>query len=513
MKNSCFSFKVVGIFFLTLLATYVSLNSTKVDAAETAPKTVTFVLHNLLFNSEDVLEEANDGTADPFENSLENYTGLNGATFTVYDVTTRFYQLRLAGKTVEEAQSALAELDYTQLTAAASEMTATNDDAEGIAKFTLPVKVGEHEAVYLFAETGQPKNVKQAADPLVVVLPVQNAQKENLTQIQLYPKNEAVPHENPPLKKIVDTTHVDFAYGAAVPYKITSVIPDDVWSYTTYQLSDEADQALVMRSASLKIRLDGKLLKSGYQEKTTAHGFTVDFDCQMLKRFVGKKVTVTYEMTLTAASAEQTSFENRAVLTPGDNPKVETDTSVVTGGKDFVKVDMIKNEQQLKGAEFVVRNKDGDYLQQGTAKTTWVAAENLSEQQIKKHQLLRLISGEDGSFFVNGLSYGTYQIIEVKAPDGYVLTNEPISFTVDKNSLRFGKEAALAVVNRRAAPPSKEEPETPLERLKVPLTKLGIYPKTGEQVRKSLVYIGIIIIVIVLMIIGIKRRKNEEEGQ
>ncbi|MDU5336826.1 Spy0128 family protein [Enterococcus sp.] len=51
----------------------------------------------------------------------------------------------------------------------------------------------------------------------------------------------------------------------------------------------------------------------------------------------------------------------------------------------------------------------------------------------------KIVTGEDGSILIKGLADGDYQIIETKAPDGYLIDETPIKFSV-KNSQSSKKE-------------------------------------------------------------------------
>ena len=51
---------------------------------------------------------------------------------------------------------------------------------------------------------------------------------------------------------------------------------------------------------------------------------------------------------------------------------------------------------------------------------------------------------------MKGLAYGTYQIEETIAPDGYRRLQKPIDFKIEKNTYEAGKTTgALEVVNSK----------------------------------------------------------------
>lgn len=70
-------------------------SSSPAEADTNGSGNVTFTLHKLLFKNGEVPDEVlNDGSSNPFADQtlLKDYEGLNGAAFSVYDVTSEFYQ-------------------------------------------------------------------------------------------------------------------------------------------------------------------------------------------------------------------------------------------------------------------------------------------------------------------------------------------------------------------------------------------------------------------------------------
>lgn len=154
----------------------------------------------------------NTGSAMP---DFDSVPGLGGVTFTVYDVTAKFYEYRVgdaaaippvAGMTVAQAQAAiLAEFaavtkdtDWlTNLatkfgTAVESGTTGTNGDLN----IYLSPTSGGKDAIYLIVETAQPETVTTVAAPMILNFPVYEYDSVNkvytdveLDDIHLYPKN------------------------------------------------------------------------------------------------------------------------------------------------------------------------------------------------------------------------------------------------------------------------------------------------------------------------------------
>lgn len=172
---------------------------------------------------------------------------------------------------------------------------------------------------------------------------------------------------------------------------------------------------------------------------------------------------------------------------------------VFVGGKKFVKTDSNAGDNRLAGAEFIVKRKsDNKYLAFKTAdeKKLKEAMENAYKKVVKasedynkaraaanatddnvevtidgvkytgktnifaeiaklqakvdeaqkaardlyewtdtEENAQKFVSGADGKFLVDGLAYGEYELIEVKAPQGFALNKTPIVFTVDNGSI------------------------------------------------------------------------------
>lgn len=89
----------------------------------------------------------------------------------------------------------------------------------------------------------------------------------------------------------------------------------------------------------------------------------------------------------------------------------QTETTTVTAVNDIIKgsAELSKigeGGERLEGAQFKLLDQDGHELKDS------------------------LVTGENGKITINELRPGTYQLVETKAPDGYVLDETPIKFEV-----------------------------------------------------------------------------------
>lgn len=451
--------------------------------------TLTFTLHKLVFPENGMPDESqNDG-----DERLKDYDGLNGVTYDVYDVTTDFYRL-LQEKEAEEAQSELQNMDLSDRKFVDQQVTATVGDKNGIASFSLPKLSGGKDAVYLFRESAAPSDVKSKAEDMIVALPVVDSDG-NLHQgpIHLYPKNEI---NQPSFEKMIVDQQPSYQVGDQIKYELTTTLPSSLSMYSKYLISDQADESLKLEDTSIKVQIEADTY-DGYQQEISAHGFKLSFDLAKLKPHAGKKVTITYTMILADASKIDQDIINHAELET-DFDKITRERKVKTGGKKFMKVDALTKEQTLTGAVFVVKNAQGKYLQEDGG-YRWT--NNKAEKGI-----VNLTSNKEGFFEIKGLRYGSYLLEETKAPAGYQLSNQDISFEVSENSYTFSK-GILQVVNQKE--PSTSKLGTPLSTKKAAAGSTQ-YPKSNDSQNPWLTVVGGILVVAVLVLVVQRKARRSE---
>ncbi|TXX29257.1 hypothetical protein D4M43_26125, partial [Escherichia coli] len=208
-------------------ATLVKADDTANKAADqnaSPAQTVNIDLHKLVFNNGEAPTTplANDGLTKPeFANTS---VPLNGAEFTMYDVTAKYNQLLAAGKSAKEAVAAIQQQGGVD----GNKVTTVTTAGQGVAHFAdVPLSNNGAFAAYLFVETKVPSGVTDKATPLVIAMPVYNsdvafmkgntAGGNDLSTINLYPKNEA----NELVKKEKDDQVLSYTVGKKVCYKVT----------------------------------------------------------------------------------------------------------------------------------------------------------------------------------------------------------------------------------------------------------------------------------------------------
>ncbi|MFD1456357.1 SpaA isopeptide-forming pilin-related protein [Levilactobacillus lanxiensis] len=99
-------------------------------------------------------------------------------------------------------------------------------------------------------------------------------------------------------------------------------------------------------------------------------------------------------------------------------------THYFRGTYQFEKIDST-TKKSLAGAEFIIQDKDDNYLKFDTnGKRTGEVAD--------KNEATVLKGDDNGNFKITGLKTGTYTLIETKAPDGYTI-GEPTKFTISSD--------------------------------------------------------------------------------
>ncbi|TPO01400.1 pilin N-terminal domain-containing protein, partial [Salmonella enterica] len=156
----------LALSILALPVVFSAMGSIPVSAAE-ASTTANVTLHKLIYADKRGVKE-NTGSIDP------SFTGepLDGAEFTVYDVTEQYKALR-SGNTPLSPEAAIAEIQRnyvaTDVTKVASGVTA-NGGLVTFSDLALKAADGKTDQVYLFLETKTPNTVTvtQKSAPIVL---------------------------------------------------------------------------------------------------------------------------------------------------------------------------------------------------------------------------------------------------------------------------------------------------------------------------------------------------------
>lgn len=424
-----------------------------------------------------------------------NFNFLPGITFDVYDVTTEYYtayDASVATKTVSVAISdaVAAVKGEAGVAPSGKDVVGTQTTvADGSATFSLNAKSGTRDAVYLFVEQAS-DGVKTIADNLVVSLPIykQGTNDTVLTDIHLYPKN--ITKETPFDKDITSQKNgakqTDFSIGQIIDYKLKTTIPADIAAtklvngeakklYNVFQFVDTfktKELSFINDAKTFSVAVAGGAAVAGgvtltngenedYTVTVATAGDTTTVTTALtakgidkLATLANKEISFNYQMKINSLDYIDTGIVNTAKAIFGNdgstgvnkwnNETPEDTEEVKTGGFKFVKVDVNNNAKTLAGAEFVVRKDTTD-----TAKYFKATAEG--GQWVDTYEDATKYKTEtDGIVDVKGLEYGTYQLQETKAPEGYALPTGLAAYTqfeVTANSYTTTTGALVKIVN------------------------------------------------------------------
>ncbi len=222
----------------------------------------------------------------------------------------------------------------------------------------------------------------------------------------------------------------DYDIGDAVPFQLTGTVASNYADYKTYYFAfhDVEEKGLTFDASSVKVKVDGTEITSGYTVNTSATDectFEVVFsnlkDIESVH--AGSVITVDYNSTLNAsANIGSQGNVNKAKLEFSNNPNEEQSGETKPGTGEtpwdnvivFTYQTVVNKVDQagaaLAGAEFTLEKYDA-------ATQTWVASKTAT------------LNEAGTSFTFKGLDDGQYRLTESKTPAGYN-TCAPIEFTV-----------------------------------------------------------------------------------
>ncbi|NTR20628.1 hypothetical protein HQ929_10155 [Enterococcus faecium] len=137
---------------------------------------------------------------------LEKQEGVNGAKFSVYDVSDILQKMDVKNLTTDQIESQLKDrvkkLSSDQLKLVSNGETKTIDQQTGVFEFSIEVQANQKQAYYIVNESS-PENISNSED-ILLLTPVSEKNGEFLKDVWIYPKSEASqPKEE--VKKIVST--------------------------------------------------------------------------------------------------------------------------------------------------------------------------------------------------------------------------------------------------------------------------------------------------------------------
>lgn len=278
--------------------------------------------------------------------------------------------------------------------------------------------------------------------------------------------------------------------GDDVTFKIETLVPSHTL-YTAYKyfINDTLPTGLTLEEASIKVYNGDTLLAEGTDYTLSVPGdegahFKVDFTARMngADQFeIGDKLIIVYNAHVTNGIKEQAANVNTATLTYSNDPTDEGSIGTASSTANIYSYQFVFSKfaedtngvfknVRLIGAEFQL------YKVEGTEKTlvnfTTKPATNAAGVDFNKYVVSETktadttdtlkvfdkgdetitldhlnFGGHRGDVLIFGLSEGKYELVETKAPDGYVLPDTPFSIEIIDAIGELGSVGTLSVTS------------------------------------------------------------------
>ena len=124
----------------------------------------------------------------------------------------------------------------------------------------------------------------------------------------------------------------------------------------------------------------------------------------------------------------------------------------------------------------------------------------------------KIVTGEDGSIFIKGLADGDYQIIETKAPKGYLIDETPIKFSVknsqpSKNEINQENDPLNLPKTGNSSSKTTNVQTTYRNASGTSSATAKLLPATGSMQSKGLIVLGLFFLAMFVLVIFGKRKK------
>ena len=274
--------------------------------------------------------------------------------------------------------------------------------------------------------------------------------------------------------------------GDVITFKLNTVVPSHTM-YDTYKYSivDTMDEGLVFANDTPNVTVkigdvgsnDKTELKKGtdYTVSVDDHTITIDFDGIDAKTDnkypVGKEIEVTYDAKLVGNSSYANQYTNAAELIYSNDPTAP-DSTGSTASQAYVytyQLELSKfaednkgnpTAERLAGAEFeisenghklafdkvIINNIPVYVFVPASTESSTSTLEVYSGETIDNTIAGKTYKIEKGDILIWGLGEGEYVFTETKAPDGFVLPDEPFTITVTDIMGPSGALTSLDVV-------------------------------------------------------------------
>lgn len=302
--------------------------------------------------------------------------------------------------------------------------------------------------------------------------------------------------------------------GDTLTYTLTSKVPDTTgYSSYTFKFVDTLSDGLTLlatadKGVTVKIG-DGTALTQGTDFTVTVSGQTLTVD---LSNYLtdnkgdltaGNAITVTYQAKVNDKAAVEDPETNDVKVVYSNDPSstgtgesTPDKTYTYTFGFDLKKVDKDSPETLLSGAKFEIYRDGGDgNWNSGSGDDTGLTFSGsdginykLSETQ---GDVTELTTGDGGPLSLDGLSEGTYWVLETEAPGGYNKLTAPIKVVI---SATYNEDGMLATHTITYGENGQTECNDKNHVITIKNSKGALLPTTGGMGTIGLTVLGVIIV-------------------
>ena len=397
----------------------------------------------------------------------ENKRPLANIEFEIYFVATMedivSGKVHLGEKPTEEQIASIKETDS---------LVTLKTDAQGFASYNVTAN-GHPDGVYLVVEK-ENEAVVCPVEPFFVAVPGTNEDGTgHKYTVTVHPKNTV--EVGPEIRK--DVTQIDqdedsFDVNENHTWIIRSDIPAGIANAVKYVISDSMDYRLTLKN-HFEVKVGLKNDREGEEtvtlvpgtDYTVATSKAVDAENREIDTFTVSltragmaavaqsapvkadyEIRVYFDAVIDSDTQLGVEIPNQAQLQYINETGIIYDAEsdipkVYTGGTGILKLDSATGEA-LQDASFkIAREATPEEVVAGQSIALTVEEEEKQvvfvtfySDEAMTNAVQEQTSGEDGKILMYGLSYGTYYILETKAPSGYNLLTEPVTVEIDADS-------------------------------------------------------------------------------